>query len=89
MWWSKKKKMKKIALARFCGKINHAVLAEGGQLSAGPVFNVTAYDELTKDHIELTSLNRGPFRNSLTDLANFIKDNGKRIVIEVKEEDDE
>ncbi len=90
--WLKRKKTKKaVAVVRFCGKINHATLAEGGQLSPGPIFNMTAYDELTKDHIELTSLNRGPFRNALMELADRMKEKGKdkRIVIEVREEENE
>ena len=87
-WFKKNKKVKKITVARFCGKINHAVLAEGGQLSSGPIFNVTAYDELSKDHIEFTSLNRGPFRNAFMELANGIKGRDKRVVIEVREEEE-
>ena len=90
MWPFKRKKK-----AIFKGKINHAQLCEGGQLSPGPIYNVTAYDEIFKDHIEITSLNVGKFRNGLISVTKMKaqeaknamekEKNEKRIMIIVKE----
>jgi len=89
--WPFKRKKKVI----FKGKINHAQLCEGGQLSPGPIYNVTAYDEIFKDHVEITSLNTGKFRNGLIETTKLNiqepkntmeKEKGsKRIMIIVKE----
>jgi len=81
MWPFKRKK--KIV---FKGKINHAQLCEGGQLSPGPIYNVTAYDEIFKDHIELTSLNTGKFRNGLIAVTTLKGEQEKRDAMD-KEKD--